>query len=170
MFSIFFKVHIVRLAAFVLVGIVVCIVVVVFWNYTSPSESIDMSKLKPGDVVGERSYPIKAGFRAVERAEINYPGAFERVGHFCYFYYDNINLGGCESETFHISPDGKYALYLNEVDARLVVFKAESKKIFFLSSGFLGRPMYPTWDLKNKLVTVQLHNKDVTIKESFTLP
>lgn len=170
MIPIYSKTSNMRLTVFAIVGIVACITVAVFANFTPTPENIDISKLKPGDIVGEQSYPLKFGFRAVQRAEINHPGSFERVGHFCYFYFENVNLGGCESETFHISPDGKYALYLNDVDARLVVFKSESKRVFFLSSGFLGRPTHPTWDLKNNLVTVQLDNKEATTKESFKLP
>lgn len=110
-----------------------------------------MSSVSNAQVLSEHSKDLVNGFREVYRAEkVNVE--FESIGHFTYLFYEEIKLS--QTNTYSISPCGKYALYQDGPSGHIFLFSVTNKRTTNLSKRFNGLIDTIKWNEKNGLVSV----------------
>jgi hypothetical protein len=94
----------------------------------------------------------------IKRSEVNSPGHWEGVGHFGFVYFKEQKLCQCGSGEVKVSPNGKFAVYVDEQNGRLTLFRAETRSRELLSGRYIGHPSVADWKLANRRAVLSIEN------------
>jgi hypothetical protein len=120
------------------------------------AQNSDPSTWKPGQVLSEKSTDLGKGYREVARSQVNPPEHWEGVGHFVFVYFKEQRLCQCSANDISLSPNGRFAVFVNEQNGRLTLFNAATSTTSSLTDQYVGTPHSADWDLKRGRAVVHV--------------
>lgn len=112
----------------------------------------------PGTILSETKRDLGNGYVEIKRSEVNPPGHWEGVGHFGFVYFKEEMLCQCGSDEVKASPNGKFAVYVDEKNGRLTLFRAETRSRKLLSKRYIGYPRVADWELASQRIVLSIEN------------
>ncbi len=126
----------------------------------------DPSAMTPGQVLSEEVTEIDNGYLEVARSQVNPPGHWEEVGHFVFVYFKEKQLCQCSATEIAFSPDGRYAVFVNDRNGYLTLFNASTGATIKQTKKYIGTPYSADWDLSRGRAIVHLR-KWITDKNDY---
>jgi len=121
---------------------------VLIFSSNLAAQNSDPSTWKAGQVLSEKSTDLGKGYRQVAISQVNPPEHWEGVGHFVFIYFKEQRLCQCSANEISLSPNGRFAVFVNDENGQLTLFNAATSTTLSLTDQYVGTPYSAEWDLE----------------------
>lgn len=146
-------------------------IVVSTW-LSGPADGGESVLPPPGTILSETKRDLGQGYFDVKRSQVNPPGHWEGIGHFGFVFYREQKLCQCGEAEVSISPQGEFAVFVDEKSGALTLFHAATGSRQRLSEAYIGRPHSSDWQLSHRrvIVTLEKYDNDRRSTSKLTIP